>query len=346
MPPENIPPNPTPAPGSEVANVFGAPPPGLDAGQEAPPPAEYTPEPTSDAWKADEWAKQTVNLDTPAPEATPSLGQQAPAEQKPAPPPQGFVPQQALAEARGETKDLQAKIERMNQRFEDTIRLLQGRMAGQDQPQPAAQVPALPDAEQEPVKHMTARFERLEQALNSLINMNQQNVGQQQAVQQIQAAEMAFKAEHGDYDNALNYVRARRTKELTGALGLSPQQAAQALAQEEMMIAGNALRRGDSPASAVYKLAQEWGFKANNGNGQTAEQAQQAAAAVQKIATAQQGVAASKTLGQVAGQSASVGMTLEALADIQDPVEFSKAFDKLMGNQRAQRSQLPGFLRR
>jgi hypothetical protein len=311
-----------------------------DAGATQQADAAQFPEPV---YTPDAWAKQTFNPDAPAEGAAAPLGQPATAEVK-APPPQGFVPQQALAEARAEAKAASEKIERMNQRFEDTIRLLQGRMGGQDHPQSAAQAPALPDAEQEPVKHMQARFDRLEQAFNQMVGMQQQNVGQQQAVQTIQAAEMAFKADHADYDMALNHVRAKRTRELTGTLGLNPQQAAQALAQEEMMIAGNAIRRGDNPASVMYKLAQEWGFGATNGNGATPQAAQQTAAAAEKIAAAQNGVANAKTLGNVQGQSASAGMTLEALADLDDPAAFSKAFDKLMNGQRSAKSQLPGGL--
>jgi len=109
------------------------------------------------------------------------------------------------------------------------------------------------------------------------------------------------------------------------------------------MIAGNAMRRGDSPASVIYKLAQEWGFK--NGNGATQQQAASTAQAAEKIMNAQKGQEASKTLGQVAGSTPNVGMSLEALADL-DGDAFNKAFDKMMNGQRGAHSQLPPFLRR
>ncbi len=332
----------TPPVGSELQNVVNGPTPALDVTEAE---VAETPDVTEvPDYVPDDWAKQQINL-SDEPSSKIGLGVPKEAAGTPKAPPPGYVPQQALSEARAEAKAMGEKIERMNQRFEDTIRLLQGQRPPAEQPKP----PSLPDAEQDPVGHMKARFDRLEQAMNGMIGMQQQGVGQMQTVQAINADEMAFKAQHQDYDQALNFVRARRAQELTEVMGMTAQQAAQTMAQEELLIASNAMRRNESPAAVAYKLAQRWGYKNGAGKVDQSDQAQAAAAeATKKIEAAKQGMEAAKSLGTVAGQTPAgdaQSMTLEALADL--PAEqFLKAFDKVMGASKAAKSQLPGFLQR
>ncbi len=335
--PERQKPAAAPAVNPEIANLLSSNAPSIleqaaaevGEGQDNLPIPEIMPENVPDAW-----AKQTIDGPESAPAAQP---EQKPAAQKPPP---GFVPQQALDQTRAEVKEANEKIARMNQRFEDTIRLMQGQrpQGAADQQKP----PALPDPEQEPVKHMQQRFDRIEQALNAMIGMQQQGMGQAQTVQAIHADEMAFKAKQPDYNNALDFVRNRRAQEMTEIMGMSPQQAAQTLANEEMTISMNALRRGDSPAAVAYKLAERWGYK----NGATViEQNTQAQA--EKLKAAGEAMQTNKSLGNMAGTAPAdtAGMTLEALSNLEGDA-FVKAFDKLVNGSRHAKSQLPAFLRR
>jgi hypothetical protein len=325
-----------PAVNPEIANLLSGNAPSIveqvaaevGEGQDSLPDLAVEPQYTPDAW-----AKQTVDGPEPVPAAQP-------AEPKPAAtkPPPGYVPQQALDQTRAEVKEANEKIARMNQRFEDTIRLMQGQRPQAEQPKP----PALPDPQEKPIEHMQQRFDRIEQALNAMIGMQQQGMGQAQTVQAIQADEMTFKAKHPDYNNALDFVRNRRAQELTEDLGMSAQQAAQTLANEEMMISMNAMKQGNSPAAAAYKLAQRWGYK----NGATVTE-QNTQTQADKLKATGEAMQTNKSLGSMAGTAPAdtAGMTLEALANL-DGEAFTKAFDKLIHGAKNAKSQLPGFLRR
>lgn len=221
-------------------------------------------------------------------------------------PPKGFVPHQALHEAREQAKAAAARADRMEQMF-------QRLMERQPQQQQGAKEDQLPDFNTDPVGHLAAKLERAERKLADFDQRGQQQQqmteqqGRTQALMDKYAGSVrTFKRDAPDYDAAYQHLADVRDRELE-ALGFDdPTERANRLQYEEGLIVGNALRSGKDPARMLYEFAKSRGYK-----GAAAQQEED------KLARLQKGANAAKTLnGGKAPQNDE--MTLERLADLQD----------------------------
>ena len=80
--------------------------------------------------------------------------------------------------------------------------------------------------------------------------------------QTLQAAEAAFVKETPDYYDALNHVRQVRVQQLKlMAPGITDQQIAQAIGNEEMNLSMQLARDGRNPITTVYELAKAYGYQ-------------------------------------------------------------------------------------
>jgi len=149
------------------------------------------------------------------------------------------------------------KVIRMEERFS-------AMQAMQRQRQAEAAPPAeseIPDYDEDPAGHLQAKIAQLEQQ-NAIAQQNagqqQQQSAQQQVTQQTAARfnneEQSFAQDKPDYFPAIEALKGQRTQ-MWQDLGYSPDQAAQAVAQEAMSIVTQAAHSGRSAAEIFYGMA-------------------------------------------------------------------------------------------
>jgi uncharacterized protein YoaH (UPF0181 family) len=189
--------------------------------------------------------------------------------------------------------------------------------------------PQKPDPKVNPVEYLAYLDQQLTQAEQAQVRriQEQQVQSQQQAqtndlVSRIAEAENDYRESVPDYFDAVNHLRQNRVEELMLA-GLSDQEAVQAVAQDLVFLAQNAMERGRDPAEVAYNLAKKRGWGAN--------QAQEKAQA--KIDTIARGQKAAQSLSASGGR----GNNDLDVADVANlsGAAFDDAFEKLKA--RAQR---------
>ncbi len=127
--------------------------------------------------------------------------------------------------------------------------------------------PEPPPFEEDPAAHLSARFSQVEKRLQNVdevVSQEKQRAQQASQADQVlratRAREVEFVSEgHDDYNDALNHVRSVYYN-LYQNLGLSPEDAAEKLRQDELGTAYMALQQGRNPAQVIYDAAKSMGY--------------------------------------------------------------------------------------
>lgn len=177
-------------------------------------------------------------------------------------PPEGTAREQAIwREERTRRKELQAQVDKMNDRW---AQMMERMSAPQQQQQPEAV--EIPDFDEDPIGHLRAKNELLERHLQAVRMDQQQTTAINQQAQQfnqmrsnVNAMETEFATATPDYHDAVGflYENIRKTAQ---ALGYDPQQVQQAVSQTAMDISMRALQQGKNPAEMAYAAARNMGW--------------------------------------------------------------------------------------
>lgn len=183
--------------------------------------------------------------------------------------------------------DLKAKIERANE-------------------------PAAPDPNTDPLGHLTHQFKTLQKQLDTLIGAQTEQATMTVQERQAQAffakvnGDIAdFKGTHADYDKAYEHLVKMRTQDYID-MGMTREEAGNAMGQEEMQIVQRALHAGKNPGAVAYGMAQRYGYKAPAPT----------PAPENKLDTIKKGIAASETVKS--GNPPEVDVSLENLETLSD----------------------------
>ena len=215
-----------------------------------------------------------------------------------------FVPLAALHEERGKRKEIQKKVELMEQRFNELL----------ERSKPKE--PDVPAFDVDPAAHLKHQQETLSKSVEEQRRFieQQQLAAQEQAranhvisLYRTKAAE--FSKQTTDFGDAYKFLVDGRTQEFA-ALGYPSETIPQLIAQDEFLIVSKALEDESNPAERIYKLAQARGYKKVEPKPE------------KKLEDVERGVKASKSLSSVAGAGGK-GLTLEAIADMPDE-DFKK----------------------
>lgn len=263
--------------------------------------------------------EEPVEESEEAPEETPdeSADEEAPeTDEKPS----RTVPIGALHEEREKRRQLQAKIEQMEQTFQKLVDRVQQPMAA-PAPPPA---PDIPSYESDPVGHVKARLDALSQQSTVTTQHIQQQSAMQKFVDALGTLEGQMRATTPDYDDAINFAKQSRYEELA-ALGYSPEASAEMMRQEILGTAAYCMQQGRNPVEAFYNYAKVRGW--NGPNGQPPAKPTVATTA-KKLATVARAQSATKALPK-GGSAPPAARTLEDLATMEDK-DFDKYFDSIM----------------
>lgn len=222
--------------------------------------------------------------ETPAGEETPPAeepNQETGGEETPPPPADEEQPPAGLdkrgeaiwREERNKRKELQAQVDRMNERWIDLVGRMQQQQQQPTQPpqqppesKPGQETIEVPDFDEDPIGHLRAKNEILERQLtevNADRQQRQQTTAQMQQFQQLQAGVSQMEAEFAkatpDYHDAVGFMYANVAK-MAEAMGYPPQQIQQTISQMAMDISVRALQQGKNPAQAAYEAARGMGY--------------------------------------------------------------------------------------
>lgn len=229
-------------------------------------------------------------------------GEQPEAKQgKEAAPPK-MVRLEALHEERGKRRNLESENQRLREeraRFDERLRVIQEMNARQADPEP------MPDVENDPLGVIRAQGKQLEEmqaAARQTEEQRRQNAVRDHLLGAYRADASQFRAKNPEFDDAYRFLVNGRTEELI-ALGFSPQEASEALQNDELAIAHRALSNGKSPSEALMAMAKVRGFKPKA----------VAADASQKIERVSEGQSRGRSLSQAGGDAAPAEMTAERL---------------------------------
>ena len=219
------------------------------------------------------------------------------------------VPLAALHEERAKRKELSAKMQAMEQRFQAMLESMK--------PAP----PEAPKLDENPVANLDTRLAEIEAYKKSLEAQGQAHNAQQAQQAQwnalmtnYQTAAQAFAEKTTDFPDAYKYWTGARRAELEAG-GYTTPEATHIMNQEEAAVVFRALQNEINPAEQMYKLAKVRGYKPS-------------ASGDDKIAQIDKGQKAKSLSG--GGGKAPEGNTLEALAAMDDD-EFEKNWDRIVG---------------
>lgn len=228
----------------------------------------------------------------------------------PANKPEKMVPLNALHQARHELREAKARSDRLEQTFQQLLRIQQGQ--GQQQ---------IPDRDADPIAYFDARNTQLEQQIQQLNEANQQAAQQtqqqhqeRQFIQVVNQAEAQFAAANPDYNQAAQFLQQHLVEGFVNQ-GYSQQEAVNGMLGQVRGMIQNFLQLGLNPAEMGYAIAKARGYQTkaatdpNKANGE-------------KIAQLNKGQAAARSLS-TAGGAGKPAITLEALAEM-DPAELEK----------------------
>ena len=239
-----------------------------------------------------------------------------------------------------QARDLNAQLSQQREeraRIDERLQLImQAQQQQRVQQQQVEGQQQVPNPEEDPFGYM--RY--LEQQIASL---SQQTSGVSEQFQRqdeyasvksaFQADANAFTQKQPDFINAYQHLIRARDRELQRLGRVNPQERAQIINQEELMIVGEALRNGKSAAELMYELAKDRGYQLAQAAPQEPAQAPaQRPSAVAQVAAIQKGAAASKSLGSAAGGS-NQPLTAELLASMSES-EFEAIYAKMSREQR------------
>ncbi len=203
---------------------------------------------------------EPIDLDVqpePEPEAAPEPEAVAAPEPEAAPEEPRKVDLGALHEERAKRRELEARLEAQEARFQ----AFQERLKT---PEPPA--PELPAFDEDPASNLDARLKAQEEMVNQTAeSLRQQQEAQVQQAQlgqfqqEFYAKEAQFAQQTPDYYEAVNWLRGQRAQELTH-LGYQPAQVQQMVDQEAVSYAITATNNGVDPVSMFYETAKSRGY--------------------------------------------------------------------------------------
>lgn len=256
------------------------------------------------------------------PEPQPQTQQVAPQPgAKRPPPPKGYVEVEALQARDRELKDMKDKFAKVDQWMREQT---QQRQAPQQQQQ--GQQPQIPDFNTDPIGHLHATNQLLQQQLAQMNTYQQQRVQQDQAqafyqdqMNRYNTHVRTFSRQNPDYAEADAWLRANIDQELAARFPwASPQERQAHLEREEGFLVGSALQQGRDPAEIIYNLAKHRGFKKAEPQAQPQET---------KLEQLQRGQKAAKSS---AGARASSDNDLDITQLLKlDGEDFDRGFEKL-----------------
>lgn len=212
-------------------------------------------------------------------------------------PPEGFVPHQAMHQER-----------MMRQEAERKLAQFEAMIAQQQAEAQKAQEPQWTDPLIDPdgfKKYDDFRTQRLERMVQQQQQAFQARQAQEARQADVTRAEMAFKQETPDYDDAVSHVAEARKAELR-MYGLDEQQIARQIMQDANGIYDSAKRMNMNPAQLMYQIAQQRGYQAR--------QVQDEQARVEALAEAQR-----QTQGLGSGGSRQAGrLTMTQLSEMSE----------------------------
>jgi hypothetical protein len=233
--------------------------------------------------------------------------QEEPKREKPEKPPEGFVKHEALHEERMRRKEMQQKIQVMEQRFQEIVNNLT----------PRAEQPKPPSPEEDPIGHLRYQQDALNRSVEDhhrFLAQQQVNAQQQAMFQSTVNTYAAKAAEYSktneSFNDAYKYLIDSRKNEYT-AVGYQPEEISRLLQDDELAIVNKAFQDEANPAERIYNIAVARGFSSKK-----------QAPGQQKIEAIDKGVKASRTLANVSGGT-SKGLSLETIAEMSDE-EFDK----------------------
>lgn len=231
-------------------------------------------------------------------------------------PPEKMVNYGALTEERAKRRELEAQIQKMEERFSQ----FQERITN-----PPAPEPEIPAYDEDPGEHLRQRLERTEQAASTLLEQRQAqeaSLQEQQALREwagrFQQNENEFAQSHADYYDAANYLRDSRIAEYK-AVGWDEAGAQAQILKETVELGLDAERRGISAAERFYELAKVRGYQPGNGTAPTEGSTRQP-----NLEQIERNMGKAKSLGP--SGSSPRPTTLADLADMDDD-SFDKATD-------------------
>lgn len=254
-----------------------------------------------------------ADVNPPAPEPAPKVPEaEAPEnEDKPAKPPEGFVPHQALHSERIQRRRLERDLaeERMkwetaNKRLEDIAK----RFAPKE---------TVPDPVEDPVGTITYKTDRIDKRLDDWEKREQERQQQEQAQKAQQDIErhwsmaaQSFAAKQPDFPQAYDHLFRNAMEEFTEA-GYDEATAGQLVMGYWRDIVARARQDGINPAERMYSLAKRRGWKP--------------AKAEDKIETMANGAKATSPLAAASGK-APARLTAELIANMSQE-DFEKLSD-------------------
>lgn len=228
----------------------------------------------------------------------------SPDQPTPPPPPPGYVPHQALHEARQREQQARAAAQLAQTR----MNALLTRQAMAE----AATVPEMPDIETNPLGYMQAMEQRI-------ANFEQSRAEEQQNRQLDNAMEndeATFSMEHPDYNTAAHHYVMSRAQELMHLY--PPDQVQQIMLNEARQMAREAWSRGMPAAQMVYGMAQARGYVPGGQPGFVPPAAQPGITPVQQVQQVQRGQAVTRTLSGSGGGAPAGQLNAEALLAMSD----------------------------
>lgn len=244
--------------------------------------------------------------------------------------------EQQQANAVTQERERRKAAEKREAESKATLATMQGRLdvlaeLAQRQTQPAPtqdQSITIPDVNEDPIGHFTARAQLAEQTTARIAEQFQQMQSQAQVQNNVQglmriaqAQEETFKAEKPDYPQAADFLKASRDRELQFMGIADPYQRQQLILQDVAAIAAQALQLNRNFGEIAYQLAEARGYQSAAPApaplaAKVPAPAQTTPSAADRIQAVAAGQAANVSLSQVPGSAAPRALSVTELANM------------------------------
>lgn len=186
---------------------------------------------------------------TPAPAATPAPTPAPVVDEAPVAPTANPYLERLLAEKDNQLKLVSNQIEELKLKIAK------------------AQEPAAPDPAVDPLGSLQHQLKSLQTKLDNVLNaqtesqtMSVQEKNAQQFFNHVNSQIAEFKTTHTDYDAAYKHLIEVRKQDFRDQ-GMTADEAARSMGQEEMQIVQRAVTIGKNPAEIAYSMAKRYGYK-------------------------------------------------------------------------------------
>lgn len=284
---------------------------------------------------------ETEESNQPTPEA--ELEAEPEVQDQSAEPEARTVPLDALHAERKRRQELEASMHNMEQRWQQMMQMMQNQQQPpqqEEQLNPQQQIEALgkrPDQFEDPDGYdeynqkvqdirdqaAQARIDALEAQINNQNEERQFNETLQTTVNQMKQVEEAYKEQHPEYGEALQFMRQKYIDQQrqSGRVGTDEQFLNEAF-RYEMQLGMSMTMQGINPSEKLMELAKHNGFVAQASEPASTDEPN---ASMQKLENVERGQAVNKTSGP--GGKA---QTLEDMANMSDD-DFEAAMNQFLG---------------